>query len=317
MGKLFRIPLLGTSIGLVQDRHGSATRMVNLGAGSGYEGHLKAKVIRGAEYDENGMYIEGTGVERAVKDYLGKNWRQRKWYGFLYRDGRTELDLGSGLVTNVGVLALANDWNLAAPSGAAINTFKLANYHVSGTGTTAAAATDIKLQTQSANGGQTPVAGAQSTVSAANLQKYQTIATIAYTGTEAVTEWGLLCGTIGGAISGTTGTPFTAGSATTGTVTATPLTASTSTVQGQQQTIFENTGNATPSWGLVTSNTTSVVTVPAWYKVADGTAGANPANTNTYVIRPVMWDHKVFSAINVVNGDSIQYTYVLTDNSGG
>lgn len=31
----------------------------------------------------------------------------------------------------------------------------------------------------------------------------------------------------------------------------------------------------------------------------------------------VMWDHKIFSAINVVNGDSIQFTYVLTLNSGG
>lgn len=30
-----------------------------------------------------------------------------------------------------------------------------------------------------------------------------------------------------------------------------------------------------------------------------------------------MWDHKVFSAINVVNGDSIQFTYTLTLSSGG
>jgi hypothetical protein len=225
-----------------------------------------------------------------------------------------EYDLGSGLVTNVGVLALANDWNLAAPSGAAINTLKLANWHVSGTGATAAAATDIKLQTQSTNGGQTPVAGTQTLVSAANLQKLQTVATIAYTGTEAVTEWGLICAST---ISSATGSPFTAGSATTGTVTATPLTASSSTVQGQQQTIFENTGNATPSWGLVTSNTTSVVTVPAWYKVSDGTAGANPANTNAYTIRPVMWDHKQFAAINVVNGDSIQFSYLVAMTSGG
>lgn len=224
-------------------------------------------------------------------------------------------NLGSGLVTNVGVLALANDFNLAAPSGAAINTIKLANWHASGKGSTAAAATDIKLETISTNGGQTPVAGTQTLVSAANLQKYQTVATIAYTGTEAVTEWGLLCGST---VSASTGSPFTAGSATTGTVTATPLTASTSTVQGQQQTIFENTGNATPHWGLVTSNTTSVVTVPAWYKVSDGTAaGVTPANTNVYAIRPVLWDHKVFAAINVVSGDSIQFTYTLTVTAGG
>lgn len=223
-------------------------------------------------------------------------------------------DLGSGLVTNVGVLALANDFAWAAPSGAAINTIKLANWHASGTGSTAAAATDIKLQTASGNGGQTPVAGAQTLVSAANLQKYRTVATIAYTGTEAVTEWALLTS---GTLTATTGSPFTSGTTTSGTVTATPLTASSSTLQGSQQTIFENTGATNPSWGLVLSNTTSVVTVPAWYRVSDGTAGDTPANTNTYVIRPVAWDHKVFAAINVVSGDSIQFTYTLTVTAGG
>jgi hypothetical protein len=239
-----------------------------------------------------------------------------------YRGGRLyeKYDLGSGLVTNVGVLALAND-SLWSVTNAPNNLFRFLKYHASGTGSTAAAATDIKLQTASGNGGQTPVAGTQVLVSAANLQKYQTVATISYSGTEAVTEWGLFAydSTLPAvtALSDATGSPFTAGAATSGTVTATPLTASSTSVMGQQMSIFENTGNATPSWGLVTSNTTSVVTVPAWYKVSDGTAGANPANTNTYVIRPIMWDHKVFSAINVVSGDAIQTTYTLTISSGG
>lgn len=241
-----------------------------------------------------------------------------------HRDGDGKIihqyDLGSGAVTNVGVLALANDFNWPNPT-TAINVIKNSNFHASGTGATAAAATDIKLQTPSTAGGQTVVTGVQSLVSAANLQKYQTVATINYTGTEAVTEWGLLgnLGAIGGtALSSATGSPFTAGNATTGTVTATPLTASTSAIQGQANTIVENTGNATPHWGLILSNTTSVVTVPAWYKVSDGTAaGTTPANTNTLVFRPVMWDHKVFSAINVNNGDSIQFTYLLTIVSGG
>lgn len=224
------------------------------------------------------------------------------------------INLGSGLVTNVGVLALANDFAWAAPSGAAINTLKLANNHISGTGTNAAATTDIKLQTISTQGGQTPVAGTQTLVSAANLQKYKSVATISYTGAEAVTEWGLICSST---VSASTGSPFTAGSATTGTVTGTPLTASSATVQGQQQNIFENTGNATPSWGLVLANTTSIITVPAWYKVSDGTVGANPANTDAYVIRPVLWDRKQFAAINVANGDSIQFTYTLTVTAGG
>lgn len=299
MKKIFKLRGLGQLV-IALDPHGAA-KQVHVFGDEAFDTNLSVKV-----FDKDGR-------EKKVSEYFGGSRFQRLLYKFIYRN-RTDLNLGSGLTTNVGALALANDWNLAGPSGAPINTIKLANWHVSGTGTNAAAATDIKLQTQSTNGGQTPVAGAQTLISAANLQKYQTVATIAYTGSEAVTEWGLICS---GTISATTGSPFTAGSGTTGTVTATPLTASSSTVQGNQQTIFENTGNATPSWGLVTSNTTSVVTVPAWYKVSDGTAGANPANTNTYVIRPVMWDHKVFSAINVVNGDSIQYTYTLTVASGG
>lgn len=238
------------------------------------------------------------------------------------RDGSVvkNYNLGSGLVTNVGVLALAND-GLWSVTNAPNNLFRFLKYHASGTGATAAAATDIKLQTASGNGGQTPVAGTQVMTSAANVQKYQSVATISYTGSEAVTEWGLFAYDSAlpatSALSDATGSPFTAGSGVSGTVTGTPLTASSASAMGQQLSIFENTGNATPSWGLVTANTTSVVTVPAWYKVSDGTTGANPANTNTYVIRPIMWDHKVFSAINVLNGDSIQFTYTLTINSGG
>lgn len=221
-------------------------------------------------------------------------------------------NLGSGLVTNVGVLALANDMNWASPSAAAINLFKLLKYHQTGTGTTAAAMTDIKLQTISAQGGQTPVAGTQVFTPAANLQKIVSVATISYTGTEAVTEWLF---TNSSALTATTGTPFTAGTATTGTVTGTPYTASSTTLQGQQQFVFEDT--TATSWGLVLSNTNAVVTVPAWYKVSDGTVGTTPANTDALVIRGVAWDHKVFSAINVNNGDSIQFTYTLTISAGG
>jgi hypothetical protein len=225
-----------------------------------------------------------------------------------------ERDLGSGLVTNVGVLAMANDFAWAAPSGAAINTLKLANNHSTGTGATAAAATDIKLQTPITAIASPVVAGVQSLISAANLQKYQTVATIAYNagGPYSVTEWALFTS---GTLTATTGSPFTATGATSGTVTATPLTASSGTVQGQQQNIFETT--TTPRWGLVLSNSTSVITIPAWYVTADGTAGSTPGATETYTIRPVMWDHKVFSVVTAQNGDSIQFTYTLTVSSGG
>lgn len=221
-------------------------------------------------------------------------------------------DLGSGLVTNVGVLAMANDFAWAAPSGAAVNTLKLANFHASGTGTTAAATSDIALQTLAAPTTTTAVTGAQSLVSAANSQVYKTVATINYGSTLAITEWGLHTAS---ALSATTGTPFTATSATSATVTGTPYTASSTTVQGEQQLIVKP--GTTTVWGLITSNTTSVLTIPAWYTVASGAAGSTPGATEAFTLLPVLWDHKVFAAINVVNGDAIQFTYSLTINSGG
>lgn len=229
-------------------------------------------------------------------------------------------DLGRGLVTNVGVLALANDpfWSDVNDSHSVLRTAK---YHATGKGTTAAAATDIKLETVSTQGGQTPVAGSQVLVSAANAQAYRTAATVTYAGVEAVTEWVLLgydsTLPLVTALTDATGSPFTAGTATSGTITGAGLTASSGTVMGQQMTIFERTSGANLSWGLVTANTVSVITVPAWYLVATGLAGAAPSNTETYVIRPICWDRKVFAAINVVATDTVTYTYTLTINSGG
>lgn len=34
-------------------------------------------------------------------------------------------------------------------------------------------------------------------------------------------------------------------------------------------------------------------------------------------VGPTLWDHKVFAAINVANGDSIAFTYTLTVTAGG
>jgi hypothetical protein len=232
----------------------------------------------------------------------------------LYRKGKLEgtQDLGSGLVTNIGVLALANDMNWAAPSGAAVNLFKLLKYHASGKGITAAAATDYKIETDSTVGGQTPVAGTQVFTPADNLQKIVSVATIAYTGTEAVTEWGLFNRST---LNDTTGTPATATGATSLTATATPFTASSATAQGRQQEVVNTT--TTPRIALVTSNSTSVLTIPNWLVSTTGATGSTPGATEAFSTRPVMWDHKVFAAINVINGDSVQYTYSLTISSGG
>jgi len=235
-----------------------------------------------------------------------------------------ERDLGSGLTTNVGSLALANDFAWSATN--ALNSlFAKMRYHSSGTDTTAASASQIKLGTPitTATITNAVISGTQVLVSGANSQQYQSVATILYNagGPYAVTEWGIFAfgSTLPATttLTDTTGSPFTAGTATTGTVTGSPLTASSSTVMGQQMSIFDNTNATRVSWGLVTSNTAPGIVVPAWYKTADGTAGTAPVNADTYVIRPIMFDRRQFAAVNVSNGDSIQFTWTLTINSGG
>ena len=233
-----------------------------------------------------------------------------------------ERDLGSGLTTNVGSLALANDFAWSATN--ALNSlFAKMKYHSSGTSATAATASDIKLNARITGATTNVVAGTQVLVSAANAQKYQSVATIAYDtgGPYSVQEWGIFSfGSTLPAVTSledTTGSPFTAGSATSGTTTGTLLTPSSSTVMGQQMSIFDNTNATRVSWGLVTANTNQVITVPAWYKTADGTAGTAPVNADTYIIRPIMFDHRQFASVGVSNGDSIQFTWTLTINSGG
>lgn len=284
---------------------------------SNFDGRLKTKVIRAPKsHRMHSVRIPGLGRVMMTRDPGDSSIMANEVFATqltaFHRDGDGQMkhihDLGSGLVTNVGVLALANDFNWAQNC----QTLKLANNHATGTGTTSAASTDIVIQTLSTQGGQTPVVGTQTLVSAANSQKYQTVATVSYTGTEAVTEWGLFTSNT---LSATTGTPFTATSATGATATGTPYTASSGTTRGEQQFIVQ--AGTTTVWGLVLSNTTSAFVFPAWYKVADGTAGATPGSTEAFTIKPVLWDHKVFSAINVVSGDSIQFTYQLTVNSGG
>jgi hypothetical protein len=253
----------------------------------------------------------------------------------IHRDGDGKIldvrELGSGLVTNVGCLALANDFLWLTGQTIQLNLFSVLKNHASGTGATAAAVTDIKLQTPSLNGGQTMVAGVQTMIPGATAggtltnttgtNKFQSVATISYTGTETVTEWGLFgnMGSIGGtALSSATGSPFGAGSTTTTGVTAGGLTASTAGIQGQALTVCENTNVTRVSWGLVLySPSTSVITVPAWYLTATSAAGTTPVSTDTLVFRPVLWDHRVFTGIGVNSGDSIQFTYQLIPNQGG
>lgn len=286
---------------------------------AGFKAQLRKRVIPAPKPNPvHWLRIPGLGRLAFTRDAGEAHFFGREYFSTqlraTHRNARGEIvdvrDLGSGLVTNIGVLAMANDYAWAAQLN--LSTIALANNHATGTGVTAAAATDFKLQTVSTAGGQTPVAGTQSLIPSGTVPKYQSVATINYTGTEAVTEWGLHSSAT---LSATTGSPFTATTATSGTSTGTALTASSATARGHTQNIL--VPGTTTVWGLITSNTTSVFTIPAWYTQTTGAAGSTPGATETYAIRPVMWDHRVFAAINVNSGDSIQFTYQLQVNSGG
>jgi hypothetical protein len=230
-------------------------------------------------------------------------------------------DLGSGLVTNVGVLAMCNDFAWSASLN--LSTLGTQNFVATGTGVTAAAATDFRCQTLAAPTTVTAVTGAQSLVAPVTFVGptspiFRNVATVNYTSTLAITEWGLHSLA---ALSSSTGTPFTNTTVTTWQDTGSVQTASSATVRGLQQTII--LPGTTTVLGLNISNTTHIATLAAsvtptgWYTQATQAAGATPGTTEAFTVLPVMWDHKVFSAINVNNGDSIQFTYSLSVNSGG
>src|SRR5205085_5002893 len=86
MTKIIKLPVVGRVV-LGTDRFGSATRGQMIG-GQVFETNLSAKVIR-------------NGKELKAKDVMPSlNWLDKLRFG-----NKTSIDLGSGLVTNVGVLA--------------------------------------------------------------------------------------------------------------------------------------------------------------------------------------------------------------------
>jgi hypothetical protein len=126
-----------------------------------------------------------------------------------------------GLVVTGGMNFLATDF----ASGQASPRISSMNFHDSGTGVVAATSTDSGLGTQAG-----PTTRATGTQSNPVTNQYRSVGTIAYTGTLAITEWGV------------------------------------------------------------------------FNQAAQG---------------GTMWDRRVFSAVNVVNGDSIQFTYTCTLTAGG
>jgi hypothetical protein len=223
-----------------------------------------------------------------------------------------ERDLGSGLVTNVGALALANDFAIAGVATNPVNLFSLCKWHAWGTGT-AEAQTDIVVGALAAPTVTEAVEGTN-TLSAVGNGKPKLISTgkIKAESTLTITEWGLHSRKVIKPAEETA----TASSATSLTTTATPYTASSATVQGEQNGVVRAI-TAEEVWGLITKNTTSVLTVPAWYKVSDGTAGATPSATTKFRIIPVMFDHRKFTGIGVETGNTIEFPWELTVNAGG
>ena len=130
-----------------------------------------------------------------------------------------EFDFGSGLVTTAGVVYLAADM-----AGGA-NDINAMNWHAVGIGTTAPVIANTTME--NVTGCPARVNGTQTTPGSTNI--YQSVATVSFVSTLAITEWGLLSA------------------------------------------------------------------------VSAGT----------------LWDRKTFAAINVVSGDSIQFTYQLTNTAGG
>jgi hypothetical protein len=292
---------------------------MNVRGDVGFKGKLKTRVIRAPRpRPMRMMRIPGVGRVGLTRDIGDGRIFATQFFSThltaIHRgpDGQIKdiRDLGSGLVTNIGVLSMANDYAWSAQLN--LSTLGLANQHASGTGATAAAATDFQLQTPAAPTATTAVTGTQSLVPSGTAPKYQTVATLNYTSTLTITEWGLFSLAT---LSSTTGTPFTAATATTWTDTGSVQTASSATVRGLQGTIV--VPGTTAVWGLNLSNTTHVGTIPAWYNQSNGAAGSTPGGTEAFSIKPVMWDHRVFTGIGVNNGDSIQFTYQLQINSGG
>lgn len=223
-----------------------------------------------------------------------------------------EHDLGSGLITNVGMACLANDGLWAAPAGVSLATLASCKWHAWGTSETAATTSDVALNALAAPTTANAVAGVTTLLSAANSQTHINTATITAGSTLKITEWGIHSAQV---LSATTGTPLTAAAATSATVTATPYTASTAELQGEQQLIIK--AGTTAVWGLITKNSTSVLTLPAWYKTSDGTVGATPGNTEAFTLLPVMLDHRVFGVITVETGNTITFPWELLCKSGG
>jgi hypothetical protein len=165
-----------------------------------YVGSLSAKVIRA-----DGS-VEDLGVISEAATVCVKMTRRQRLLRYLYGALLVILLAGlgyslgkllfalllvAGIVTTTGVNYMAADF---AGGGVSphIGGF---NFHDNGTGTTAAATTDTALQTPT---GGARVAGTQSQPGTVNI--YRTVATVTFSGSFAITEWGLFSASAAGTL---------------------------------------------------------------------------------------------------------------------
>lgn len=239
---------------------------------------------------------------------------------------RHEYDLGSGKVNVALAAALAKDFvgttnNKQAPILAQLSRM------FSGTSSTTEQPYDYALGA-AINIASAAITPTLSIVASSNNAAMTYVGTIAYTGTNAVVEWGLFGPNANGSQYNTA----------TNTITATTLTPGTGPGWTTNQwapgyIVVSGTNSGTPNsttagtvGALIESNTATALTIAqasndgiSYFGLTGATAGAGatPANNTRFDIWPFMADHKTFAAINVVNGDSIQFTYTLTIQSGG
>lgn len=288
----------------------------NLGPG----GHLTAK--RHHPHRVHSVHIPGLGRimfsrDRGSGRVLAREYLHTHLHAHhLDRDGNLKgsHDLGSGLVQQNLVVALIADQLGTTNNKAAPILANSGKYMYSGTGATANAY-DYQLATTAgpASGVIAPTLG----VSGDNAT-LQYVGTIAYASSLAITEWGLF-GT------NSQGAAYSASSfsSVTGTV-VTPTTNPSWTVNQWAGYVAVDTSAGTKVGGYIISNTATALTIATigsstgWYQLnATGGTGSTPATSDTIGIYPLMSDHKTFSVINVVNGDSIQFSYLITLQSGG
>src|ERR1017187_107500 len=234
-----------------------------------------------------------------------------------------EYDLGSGKVTNVGVTSLANDSNWQANTTENLATLNLQKFMNWGIGTAEGEAYNWKLETQSEVEGGTKKEAIAVTTS---VLKYLAggSSKIIITGTleepnagpVAITEWGIF------SAAKTEGTALVANTSTTATELndtavfkiAPGTSASAKDVRGAQGYVVAVPG-AEPeanTYGLILSNTTAKVVIPAWIKNGSAATAVTPTSTSAkYGFFPVMFDRRKFAAINVEKGNKIEFPYEL------